>query len=615
MPNMNLNVIQNQANSFRTILILIAIAAQGCSTGRIHTASQLEAVTTTKSSAEKNTPAVNYYSEKQVLIDPALTKSALSEEDQKKLSDLEILLTSGTQKDSKLSCPGLKLVVSCGNGSCESNLGETANNCAADCVPAPVVSYNNQTRCTETQAVFHPTNVGEVQGIVKMAALNNKKVKVIGNSHSANSILCTDGFTIVTDRMNQPVRIENFEGEDTVLTEAGTTIWDLNEWLYARGKSLGYPIMGFRGVTIAGAMGTSSHGSSTQHNAVISNQVQSITLVDGLGNIRELSKNTTDPDTWKAATASLGMLGVITHVRLKVRKAFQLDTRVTFHSEKELFKKNGVFGPVQDCDWGVMNWFPGARKFMKICGKETQAKADPGANNVLLSPAIPGSMVNISKQMLQYSACKNGVACFIDKLRYSMLKLTPPLQKLNARGKKVATRRAIGPAHRMQSSFLTPHQKGFFQMDWEIAVPKSRANEAMAWIMEHIRKNNICLPLVGVFLRFTPALDESLLGYTNAGEDFIQGEPVVYIEMPVYLPVGFSDEQKANYDRPFEELARNLVSRFGARAHWGKNRDWVFELQRDLNVYRDRTERFKAVVNQLDPQGLFRNRYSEMIGL
>lgn len=530
-----------------------------------------------------------------------------------KVETIEDIL-NGNNKS--FSCPGLKLVVTCGNGKCEADAGETIVSCAADCVPAPVVSYNNQTRCTDVQAVFKPESETEVQEIVKNAVSKGQHIRVIGNSHSANQILCTDGIVIVTEKLNQALAIEKFEGVDTVKVQSGMLIWDLNEWLYERGKGIGYSIMGFRGVTIGGAIGTGSHGSSVKHNSVISNIVQSITLVDAKGNLREFSKGTTPETTWKALTVNFGLLGVITQVRLKVQAAENLDMRVTFHKEKELFNtKDGVFGPVKNCDFGVMNWFPGTRKFMKVCGVTTSKKPDAGATNNLLNPPLPEKLVNVSKQVLQLGACNRGMGCLVESLRYTMMKFAPPIQKLNSKGKLVSTRNAVGPTHRMVSSFLTEYQKGFFQMDWEIAVPKSRANAAMKAVLAHIRKNKICLPLVGVFLRFTPSLDETLMSHTTAYKDFVLNEPVVYIEMPVYLPVGFTPEMKQKYDSVFEEFATMLIRDHGARAHWGKNRDWVFGMQRDLDVYGDNLKKFQSVVTEMDPQGVFSNSFAESMGI
>ncbi len=308
--------------------------------------------------------------------------------------------------------------------------------------------------------------------------------------------------------------------------------------------------------------------------------------------------------------------GMITQVRLKVQPAENLDMRVTFHSEKELFNTtDGVFAPVKNCDFGVMNWFPGTRKFMKVCGTVTSKKAEAGATNNLLNPPLPEKLVNVSKQVLQLGACHSGTGCLVESLRYAMMKVAPPIQKNNSKGKLVATRRAVGPTHRMVSSFLTEYQKGFFQMDWEIAVPKSRANAAMKAVLEHIRKNKICLPLVGVFFRFTPSMDETLMSHTTSYKDFIKGEPVVYIEMPVYLPVGFTAEMKQKYDAVFEDFAKLLINNHGARAHWGKNRDWVFAMQRDQDVYGENLKKFQSVVYEMDPKGVFSNKFSESMGI
>ena len=530
-----------------------------------------------------------------------------------KASEIESILYGAEKMN---SCPGLKLVVTCGNTKCEKELGETIENCAPDCVPAPIISYNNQTRCTDVKSVYKPESEKEVQTIVRHAVSQGQHIKVVGNSHSANQILCTDGIAIVTEKLNQVLGLEMFEGVETVKVQSGMLIWDLNEWLYKRGKVIGYSIMGFRQVTIGGAIGTGSHGSSVKHNAVISNIIQSITLVDSKGNLREFSKGTTPENTWKALTVNFGLLGVVTQVRLKVESAKNLDTRVSFHHESELFNsKDGVFAPVKNCDFGVMNWFPGTRKFMKVCGTVTNKKTDAGATNNLLNPPLPAKLVNVSKQVLQLGACHQGTGCLVESLRYSMMKIAPPIQKLNFRGKLKSTRHAIGPIHAMVSSDLTEYQKGFFQMDWEIAVPKSRANEAMKAVLAHIRNHNICLPLVGVFLRFTPSMDESLMSHTTAYKDFIKGEPVVYLEMPVYLPVGFSSEMKHKYDVVFEDFAKLLIHQYGARAHWGKNRDWVFSMQRDQDVYGENLKKFQSVVDEMDPHGVFSNQFAHNIGI
>ena len=60
-----------------------------------------------------------------------------------------------------------------------------------------------------------------------------------------------------------------------VRVDAGVKTGDLAEWLHARGKSLGYALMGFRLPTIAGAVATGSHGSSPRFDSVLASRVRS----------------------------------------------------------------------------------------------------------------------------------------------------------------------------------------------------------------------------------------------------------------------------------------------------------------------------------------------------
>jgi hypothetical protein len=204
----------------------------------------------------------------------------------------------------------------------------------------------------------------------------------------------------------------------------------------------------------------------------------------------------------------------------------------------------------------------------------------------------------------------------IERVRYLQFKLQPPLVKTNENGKIKNAHRVIGPAHRMVSSHLIQEQEGFFQMDWEIAVPASRAEAALQAIKQHMTKNRTKLPLVGVFVRFAPAENESLMAHTNAsGDEWEQGGPAAFFEMPVYVPVGFSDEKFREYERQFEEFARILITQFAGRPHWGKNREWALKLAVEQGRYNENLQTFKSVRDRLDPHGLFANKFSEMIGL
>lgn len=525
------------------------------------------------------------------------------------------------------SCPGLSLVKSCGNKSCEISQGENVTNCPADCLPNVLVrSYNNIILCDHYHEIQIPYSVAELYDLVRMAVSRHLKVKAIGRSHSATNILCSEGIVIPTEHLNKIIGIEKLNGELVVHTETGVTVFELSEWLHRHGYALnGLPQMGFRDVSVGGAMATSSHGSTPKHHGVLSYIVQSIEFIDGKGEVHLLQNNATKnknvSDDFLALRTNLGMLGIITRVKLKIQPQFNLDVSVTYHSDSD-FTKIPPYQIVQDCDYGQLNWFPGVGKYMRTCGKRTLQSANFGANNELLSPNIPPFVKNPFKQVLQMGACDNDIMCLMEKIRWWQFKLQPPFvvtTKKNNKLEKKYLHHLIGPSHRMVSSFLTGQQEGFFQMDWEFAIAQSDIFSAMQAIKKLTQDQKICLPLIGVFIRFAPIEEESLLAYSggNFQENngpWQRGQVATFLEMPVYLPTGFSPEQFKKYEASFVQFAQILVEQFHARPHWGKNRQWVFDKILQNSAYGSRLKRFQAVINKYDPNGTFANDFAERLG-
>ncbi len=542
---------------------------------------------------------------------------AFVNKDEQFLNQAIIDVNTELEQSQFFRCPGTKLVISCGNSVCEPHKKETELNCAADCKKNVTVrSYNNITLCDGYTATHIPQNIYEVEDIIKMAHFNNQKVKPIGASHSATDIMCGDGIVVPMENLNKVIGIQDLNAHKVVETETGITVFALSEWLHERGYALaGQPHMGFRDVTIGGSIATASHGSTTKHTGVISNIVEAIEFIDGKGQKHYLDRKTANPLEFRALSASLGLLGIVTKVKLRIQKQFNLAVSVTYHHENEILK-DGIINQVENCDYGQLNWFPGTRKFMKTCGVRTSKQAHIGADNELLKPKIPKFIINPFKKILQRGACNNRIMCLVERVRYWQFKIQPPIVRKNSRGKKKNKKFVIGPSHKMVSSHLIAEQDGFFQMDWEIAVPASRAQAAMEAIKKHVVKNRTCLPLVGVFIRFAPSESKTLIGHTYAdGKDWKEGEPAVFFEMPVYVPVGLTDNKFNQYESEFKEFASMLIKDFSGRPHWGKNRQWAFDLAIESKRYENNLKQFKDVMNKYDPAGIFENRFSKSIGL
>lgn len=510
-------------------------------------------------------------------------------------------------------CSGLNLVKTCGNKKCEKN--ESIDNCPADCLKDEIRSYNHQTICTNVQTIFTPKNIKEVQGAINYANELGMKVRATGKLHSANGQLCTNGIIISTKNLNKISGLEFSNNEEVVNVEAGVTLGELSEWLHTKNKSLGYTLIGYRGVTVAGSTATGSHGSSPKHNAVLSSFIRSITFISADGEIKTLSKDNTSKIEWRAFKSSLGMLGFIVSMKIKVLPQFNIAMKVSYHKDKILKKDQGLLSQVKDCDWGQINWFPGAKKFMLACGNKTDAPADPGATNTLLNPDAPKFAVNPFKSVLQIGACHNKITCLLEKVRYWLFKWKPYFKKYNKSGKLVSTHELVGPSHRMTSSDFTKKANGFFQMDWEIAVPESSLNNAMKDVYEHVTNTNTCLPLVGVFIRFTKSSDSTLLAHSVAEGKYKKDKLVAFIEMPIYLPVGLTEIEKEEYHSKFENFVKILIKKHHGRAHWAKNQEWAFTLQGKEGALRKNFIKFQKVINKWDPYGVFSNNFGKTIGL
>lgn len=545
-----------------------------------------------------------------LLLLPTLSLSVQSK-------DLLDILAKATNdvKMGFLACPGFLLVKTCGNLKCETEKGESRLTCPSDCRSTPIRSYNHQTLCDEYTSIYKPRTKEEIQSAVIEAKESGRKVKVVGKLHSATKTICTNGVVISTQNLNKVHKLERFHGEETVVTDPGVSINDLSEWLYERGKSIGMTMIGYNGVSVAGSTATGSHGSSLKHPTVMASLIRSIELVKADGSIHEYhSKNTTNNE-WKALRTSLGMLGIITKMRLKVDPAFNLKVKVDYKKDDLLLKDKGYRELIGNCDWGQINWFPRLGKMMRSCAHKTDEPIQEAAENRLLWPnANPNSVVPL-KQIIQLGACSKSLNCTLEKFRFMNFKSSPPFIVKNKKNKFVNTNEVVGKSHKISSSPFISIKEGFFQMDWELAIPEPFITQALNEVKKIAIDNKMCLPLIGAFIRFTKVEDTTLLAHSSEGGHFKPGSDVAFIELPVYLPSGFSEEELKKHTSPYLAFVNAMIEKYHARAHWGKNADWVFKKQIKLGSFQDKIQSFQSVLNKFDPEGLFSNNFGKTIGL
>jgi len=511
-----------------------------------------------------------------------------------------------------LECPGLLASGGCGDGNCD-KATESEETCAADCVFHLAGAYNDLPICTSFMDVREPTTVEEVQSAVRDAVAQGKRIRVLGASHSASQLICGDGVALRMSKFADVSKTEVIDG--VAYVQPGVLMIDLGDFLYQQQLSIGYTHLGFRGVTVAGAIGTSAHGSSPKYNSAIAHRVVSLDMVLADGTTKLFTKADVSEDTWRALTTHLGLFGVITRVGVTVEPAFNLDTQIDIMDESELLQADSPLTLLRHCDWGEFNWFPGQKQVLRWCGTSTQAAAEP-ANNVLLDPGVSPDLAPIAKLGFHAGTCVNDLNALLEEVRFTGLRDAPPILVTEPGAEPRNTSHAIGPAHRMVSADLIKLDTNkYFQMDWEVAIPQQYMADALRAARQVFTAQQVSLPGVGVFLRFAKIERGGWLSYHSAGKQFAEGQTAMFFESPVAVPAGYTDAQLKSYLHVYEQLMALFIRYYGARAHWGKNLDSLFDLERVAGTYAGRVEKMNQVVAELDPYGVFSNGFAERIGI
>ncbi len=494
-----------------------------------------------------------------------------------------------------------------------------------------IISYNREVRCENYEKLFTPSTAEEVVQIILQARQENKKVRAIGSAHTINSQICTDGFVMSTQKLNRILSIQqnsrpptarssqsassSTESYETVAVEPGVQLGNLSEWLHERGRTLGYAQIGYRGVTVGGVIATGSHGSSVKHSASMSSLVESITLVDSFGQIKEFTPDNTadNPDLMKALRTHLGVFGIVVQVQLRIQPQFNLHMRTEFSSDERIFNPQGLLTFLKDCDYGEALWFPNTEKIIKLCGTETLEPANLGADNDFLKPNVFPSLVTFYQNILNIGTRLKNFNLLLESSRFKSYQLFPSFRKLTSKGRMKATHEVIGPSHKMVSSSLLSNAVGFPQANWEIAIPLFHVQEALHWMKYRFKSQKLALPTMGALLRFIPAESSTLLAHNVAQGEYQEGIPVALIEFTVYRPSGLSEKQMQAYWQPYREIIETFITQYGGRPHWGKNQDWMFQRVRDSENYGANWNRFLAAVRSIDPDQMFSNEFGKTV--
>lgn len=187
-------------------------------------------------------------------------------------------------------------------------------------------------------AIIEVASEAEIAALVARAAAQGIGVRTFGTGHSFTPIIETDGLLLDTQRLRGVIAIDAARQQVTALPK--TTVGDFGEPLWEAGLALANQ-GDIDTQAIAGAIATGTHGSGN-HLPSFSATLVGARFVDGLGNLVTVSA-TENADVLPALQTSLGLLGLLTSLTIKVIPAYHLHARTATLPYGEVIERFAEF--------------------------------------------------------------------------------------------------------------------------------------------------------------------------------------------------------------------------------------------------------------------------------
>jgi hypothetical protein len=207
---------------------------------------------------------------------------------------------------------------------------------------------------------FKPATIHELIGIVEDAERKGYKVKATGSGHSFSDVALTRDYLINTHGLKNilPLSLLTLKHQDDsknlFLTECGIRIHVLNAVLNKQKKAL-INMGAYTGQTIIGAISTSTHGSGVTLDS-LPGFVEAIILVGEKGRVFHIERSQgpstapmhinglqaeliQDDDVFLSSVVSMGCLGIVYAVLLRVCDNYLLQEKRTFCTWDEIKPK------------------------------------------------------------------------------------------------------------------------------------------------------------------------------------------------------------------------------------------------------------------------------------
>ena len=387
----------------------------------------------------------------------------------------------------------------------------------------------------------------EPQSIAELQQLvaSTPRVRALGSRHSFNDLADTSGTLIGTSKLPHSLEVID---EDTIAVAPWMKYGEIAALLKPHGLAL-HNLASLPHISVAGAISTGTHGSG-DNNANLAGAVAGLTFVTADGSQRTLRPVDEDFD---GAVVALGALGILATVLLDVEPAFEV--------RQDLWENLSWDALLANLD-SVTSAAYSVSVFTNWVGDT--------AGTVWLKQLVPGKvrgeLFGATRQKVDLhplpendsspTTQQGGVpGLWSDRLPHFRMEFTP------SNGEEI------------QSEYLVPRVN---------AVAALSALRSMA---------DRIAPLLHISELRTMRADS--LWLSGAYDTDAMGIHFTWKRMPQHVAAILPDIEA-------------LLLPLGARPHWGK---WFAAGSADLRPLYPRFDDFRALANEWDPTGKFRNRY------
>ncbi|MDQ0154210.1 L-gulonolactone oxidase [Robertmurraya andreesenii] len=420
-------------------------------------------------------------------------------------------------------------------------------------------TWKNWSQSVEShpEKILYPATIDEVCTLVREAKQQRKKIRVVGAGHSFTRLVQTDVWLVSLDLLSGIEELD--EGKMTVTVLGGTRLFQIGEELGRRGfaqENLG----DINVQSIAGAISTGTHGNGIGFGNV-SSQVLEITIVTASGEVMTISETMNDK-YFKASLVSLGSLGIIVKVKLRMIKSPVYEYRSDKVRFSELIEKLDYL--IDSNRHFEFYLFPFSDlvqiKTMNITNRQPQ---------------------RLTFHHLESLVLENYLFFLLSELCRWFPRTTRFVSRLSA--KAIGTTSIAAHSYQL---FATPRKVKFNEIEY--CIPLENMKEAIQEVREHIETNQyeVHFPIE---CRTVKADDIWLSPSYQRDSAYIAFH--MYKGMP--------------YERYFRDMEA-IMQKHGGRPHWGKMHKR--EHPELLSLY-PRFADFLNVRQELDPDGMFLNEY------